>query len=187
MLLDHPGTSDAHNIRPQANKLAHPPQSTGRLQHDQGAALGNCSRIQHRWRCITNRFASEPHCPSEHEPGTLLGYMVLHRVTCVHHLDPPDMGSPRPHVPARQGHNHRAHPPYEGQVHRRAVVHQHRHRRHHRLMVRQPPTRRRLRRHGRRSHHPPRPLLRHRHPHQRRLQQLPLDHHHPRRGRPRAG
>ncbi len=149
---------------------ASPPQPSIRLQFLESSHSRNRSGVQH-WRCcFPHRFSSKHHRPPKHAAPTQLGRLVLRRSPHLHPLDPSYLATPPRHLPTRKRHNDRANTANEGQIHWRAVFHQCDHRHHYSALVRHPSTRARLRRHGRRSYHPHGRLLRHRHPHERRLQ-----------------
>ena len=103
--------------------LATSPQSTFGLQFFQSPHPRHRSCLQHWRRCLPNRFTAKYHRPPKHAAPAQLGCLVLCRPPRLHHLHSPDMGTPPHHLPARKRHHHRANTAYEGQVHRRTMVH----------------------------------------------------------------
>lgn len=186
MLLYYPGKPQPISaLRPRLiPSEASSPQPPIRLQLLKSSHPRNCLSVQH-WRCcLPHRLSSKHHRPPKHAPSTQLGRLVLHRPPYLRHLYPSHLDPPPHHIPARQRHHHRPDSPHERQVHRRTILHQRHHHRHHSPMVRHTSISACLWRHGRRSHHSHGRLLWHWYPYERRLQQFPLDHHHPRRGWP---
>jgi len=153
----------------QSDSLASSPQPSVRLVLFQSPNSWHRACLQHRRRSVPNRLPSKHYRPAKHASPTGLGHLVLRRLARLYHLHSSNLALTPHHLPTRQRHHNYPHPPHEGQIHRRAVVYQRRHCLNNRAMVHNAPARKRLRRHGRRRHHPHRPLLRHRHPHQRRL------------------
>ena len=132
------------------------------------------------WMYLTDNrsITAEHNCTTKHGSKSQLGNVVLHCITRMHNLHRTHLAATGGNLPFKRR-NHSSHSSYQGSLYRGPMVHKHRHTGHHRSLVFLPSTGPLLWRHGSDSYYTHGSVLRHRHSNQRRLQQLPLDHHHP--------
>ena len=162
---------------------AHATKSPIRITNVQSPNPRHCTSFQYRRNALPYRVSSKHSRPADHESPTHLGSLVLHRHSRRHNFHPPNLDPSPPNFPPQPWNNNRPHPPHQRSFLRRAMVHLPRYTRHYHPLVCKPSAGVVVRRYGYCGDHSHRSFLRNRHPYERRFQQLPLDHHHPRRRR----